>query len=244
MALRGHEFGNALRAVALVTSLALGAGALSGCDPQKPEDSRSSHDRKSACMTSGLEGDRSLTQTLDVPGEAFDLEATFSTEYDTDSWKVTDTKSLDINLAIKANKDQPLPELMPDVQIENFHADASLKAKKSAINGIMSDSFDDRMHTGTQSGFAVTTEHPYMERFIIGGYTQFLTEGWGYYTKGYGTWTEEEKRLTEKNLKKRGAYGQEISYVVDVLTKQPTDPYFHKSIAAGSFIVPLAGKGC
>lgn len=241
--MRSPERRGILRPVLAATALMIGAIGLAGCSGSE-NDAASQHDKQSACMKNGLEG-RSLSQVLAVPGEDFKLKATYSTKYDVDSWKITDTKTLDIQLEIEPDKPtDETPADEPIVLIENLHADATVKSHRSATNSMPADSFDDHLHAGDQPGFLISTEHPYREQFVIGGFSETLTSAWGSYVNGYGSWEEEEKRLTEQNLRDNGAYGEELSIVADVLVRDPSEQYFHKDVVTNSFIVPLAGQKC
>lgn len=241
--MRSPERQGILRPVLAATAIMLGTLGIAGCSGSEG-DAASKHDQQSACMKNGLEG-RSLSQVLDVPGEDFSIRATYSTDYDVDSWKITDTKTLDIALEFVPGKPEgEIPKPEPIALIENLHADATVKSHRSATNGMPADSFDDHLHAGDQPGFLLSAQHPYREQFVIGGFSETLTSAWGSYVNGYGSWEEQEKRLTEQNLRDNGAYGEEVSLVADVLVRDPNDQYFHKTVIDDSFIVPLAGQKC
>lgn len=233
-----HEIGPNLKRFAVASALTIAAMGAVACG-QEEDDVVTDRDKKTDCLKNDLNG-RNLEHTLDVPGEAFKIKASYSTDYDVNSWRITDTKAIDIKLEVVPEGDKT-----PSLMLENLHADASIKAKKAAINGLPTDNFDDRLHVGTQPGFQISPEHPYRERFLISGFSETLTSGWGFVVGSYGSLEIEEKRLTEKNLIKQGAYGQQIAIVADILIKESFDnPEFYKTVVADDFIVPLKGHKC
>lgn len=241
---RIHELANgavdALKnPLAILTAAALGAGALTAAGCGQEDNAVSPHDKTRECLKSGING-QELVHVLPVPGENFSIKATYSTDYDTASWKITDTKTLDIKEELVPAPDAKAPEVL----VEHLHVDASVKAKKSGVNGLQQDSMDDHLHTGTQAGFLITPDYPYTEKFVIQGYSENLTSGWGFMVGGYGSLDIEEKRLTEGNLRDQGAIGTEIQMVTDLLMKNDKDAAYHKTVIGDDFIVPLKGYGC
>ena len=221
----------------LATGAALGAVTLSACGGESEDATPPRHIE---CLSNDLAG-RSLQRTMEVPGENFTVTASYSTDYNVNQWKITDSKTLDIKLEVTPTNSETLPTVL----VENLHADAAIYAPgKQGINGLKQDTFDDHLHAGDQPGFLVSPEHPYTEEFVIEGYSETLLNAWGSMYSGYGAFSAEEKRLTEKELLEQGAKGEKFNLVVDLLMKNATETYFHKEVVDDEFVVPLPGFKC
>jgi len=177
-----------------------------------------------------------LTRAIDIPGEQFQLETEYSTEYDTRYWHITDTKNLRMNALIKGAPEGTV------VLVEHVHADISVMAGLAMVHGLPQDSMDDSIHGSDQGGFWITDKYPYDEVFVIEGYSQTLISGWGFIVGGLGMSSLSEDRLTEHNLVEGGkAYGEKMQVVYDLLIRYPNEPLFHTRSVVDEFLIPVAG---
>src|SRR5688572_10702888 len=128
-ALKSPGFAPNLRRIALPVIVALGFVA-AGCGASDEEEP-TPHDRTIKCLTNDFEG-RHAQDTLEVPGEEFTIRVRYSTNYNAESWKITDTKAINIELGIDHGDDKKPPEVL----VENLHADASVKLSKQRTNGL------------------------------------------------------------------------------------------------------------
>lgn len=169
--------------------------------------------------------------------EDFILVAKYSTDYDATKWRITDSKTLLMQVFI-----EDLPE-NATIMIEHMHTDISLKSKYEGMDGMLQDSMDDKLHTGDQLGFWVTEDYPYENIFAIEGYSQTLIDGWGWMIGSYGSMNIKEERLTENNLKTDGGvYGNKVQVVYDVLIKYEGEQYYHTRSIVNEFLIPIGEK--
>jgi len=174
--------------------------------------------------------------SFDHQVEGVNIRTSYQSDYGESQWKITDNKELYIKLEIVQQPNDT------EVLIEHMHADVSIHAYKPHVDGLLQDTMDDKMHTGTQAGFYVSETYPYYETFAVEGYSKFLIEGWGFLIGYYG-WTKiQEKRLTESNLIKVGAQGSEVVIVYDVLIKNPNETMYHKYIITDNFYIFFNGQ--
>lgn len=163
------------------------------------------------------------------------IKTTYSTDYSVKEWRITDNKTIRIELNIIENPSNV------EMYIENMHADIFVEATRDYVDGIKQDTMDDRLHSGVQSGFYVSLKHSYEEVFSIEGYSKFLTEAWMFMWSGFGYGSQREVRLTEKNLVSYGVYGSEIVVIYDILLRDETG-FLYKVFIRDVFIVSLNGE--
>ena len=166
--------------------------------------------------------------------ENFTLVAKYSTDYDATEWRITDSKTLLMQVYAE--------DLLENatIMIEHMHADISLKSKYAGMDGMLQDSMDDKLHTGEQLGFWITEDYPYENIFAIEGYSQTLIDGWGWMVGSYGSMSIREERLTENNLvDEGGVYGNKIQIVYDILIKYEGEQYYHARSIVNEFLIPL-----
>lgn len=235
--MRRPSFGETLITAAALTVL---APACSGDD--QPEDTRTDIEKTTTCLANSLD-ERNGVNTVRVPGEAINVKLTYSTEYDVDEWRITDPKTLDIMLeVVPVSADGAIPTVL----VENMHAEARVKADESGLDDLLVDEFDDHLHAGDQPGFAVTPEHAYRETFAIEGQSDAFRDGWDYQISGLGDLEIDsgKSELNEDVLRHYGAFGQEISIVVDLLVRDQPDELYRKTVVSDRILVPLEGHEC
>ena len=175
--------------------------------------------------------------TIENEVEGFNLVAKYSTDYDATKWRITDSKTLLMQMFV-----EDLPE-NTTILVEHMHVDISLKAKYEGMDGMLQDSMDDKLHTGDQLGFWVTENYPYENIFAIEGYSQTLIDGWGWMIGSFGSMNIKEERLTESNLRDDdrggGVYGNKVQVVYDILIKYEGEQYYHTRSIVNEFLIPL-----
>lgn len=163
-------------------------------------------------LTSELD-DGILSQINEMTGEQVTLEMQYRTDYDVASWHITDSKTIAFSARLQGE-----PPAGATVLIENVHVDVALDARRAGVDGLLQDSMDDHLHTGTEAGFLVTAAYPYEEVFAIEGFSETLISGWGFVSGGTGNSEVEEERLTEQHLRESGLVeASKITFVYDVL---------------------------
>ncbi len=169
----------------------------------------------------------------DIPGENITLRMAYSTEYDAESWRITDSKTLKFEVELVDG-----PETQ-QVYIEHVHVDVNIQADRAVLDGLPQDSMDDSLHSGDQPGFLITEQYPYEEVFSIEGYSDTLISGWGFVTGTYGSSELNEVRLTEDHLRDEGrATSNKFTFIYDVVIGNE-EMGFHKRIIVNEFRVPL-----
>jgi hypothetical protein len=218
-----------------IAALAAACLLASGCSGSN-ESAQSAHDQNLSTMGNDLAG-RTLTKPHDfTKSDGLTINTTYSTDYDVKSWKITSSKTLNIQLTVKPGEDAAKTQ----VQIEHMHADVSLISDNETLNGWPQDSMDSSIHGGDQPGFAVDATHPFNVVFSIEGFSQTLISGWGYATGDYGASQIDEKRLTESHLRDNGKVrGNKIIVIWVVLVKGANDPGFHEVSFQDEFAVPV-----
>ena len=193
-------------------------------------------------LQNDLSEDNRLVLYHQIPGEKFQFVTAYSTDYNSQEWHLTDSKTLRMEARIKVNSGGE--EVV--VLVEHAHIDVSIVAKYASIHGWKTDSMDDKLHVGDQPGFLVTEEYPYENVFAIEGFSQTMIEGWSYYTGNYGYGTISQVRLTEHNLTNpengTGAYGNKFQIIYDLLIKYPGETYFHTRSLVDEFVVPVSSE--
>lgn len=187
------------------------------------------------------DGTTSVTQTVDVLGEDFDLVCTYDTgNYPLKDWRVTDNKMLRMTV-----NTLNLPEGYK-VHIEHVHADIVLKATTPQIDGITQDSMDDYDHRTPSIGFPISDNVQYNNVFAIEGYTeQFYTlwgHFWGAHGYGHGHISSNYDRLTEGNIREVGTYAEKLIVVYDiVITSLDREEGYVKSVYS-EVLIPLVSE--
>lgn len=227
---------NARLFVVILIFVSLLAG-LVGCSGSDDSSAVTPADTRLVKLDNDLEGGKTKIETP-VPGEKYRFEASYSTDYETDSWRITKPKT--IRMQAKVIPIEGGEGLV--AYIEHVHVDISLLGKKAGLDGLLQDSMDDSLHSGTQPGFLATGGRIYEEVFSIEGFSKTLIDGWGYQTQ---TWSESEiteKRLTENALRDEGVYGNKLTVVYDVVVQYPGDPGYSKRVVVQEFAVPIGEK--
>ena len=181
----------------------------------------------------------SLTQTLDVYGEPFQLKCVYDTgNYPLDSWLITDSKEVTMTVTT-----ENLPEGY-EVFIDHVHADISLYGDGGRFNGILQDSMDDTSHCPNQSGFYIDDDTPYKNIFSIEGYNNEFVKIASTYAIGnyYTSVSMDEVRINEKELQNWGVNYEKLMVVYDVTVKAPTDTYYHTVSVSSEMLIPVAKR--
>ena len=218
-----------LAVVVILVSLLLTASACPGPEesPETPAEAGLGD------LRNDLGEDGRYTIETTIPGENITLAMAYSTDYDTESWRITDSKTLRFEVELIDG-----PETM-DVFIEHVHVDVNIQADRAVLDGLPQDSMDDSLHSGTQPGFLISRQYPYEEVFSIEGYSDTLISGWGFVTGTYGSSELSEERLTEENLRDEGrAHSNKFTFIYDVVIGNEEQGY-HKRIVVNEFRVPL-----
>jgi hypothetical protein len=128
-------------------------------------------------------------------------------------WQITDNKDLQLYLNITKQQDNM------DIWVEHMHADVFLESTNSYFDGIIQDTMDDKIHSGSAVGFYVNETINYAETFSIEGYSEYLTRYWSYY---YSI-TESKSRLSESELREKGIYGCSFRIIYDIVFRYHGD---------------------
>lgn len=182
---------------------------------------------------SGLQS-MGLRQILNVPGETFKL----ITEYTCDdsskrSFRITSDKFLYIEVYTEGLPDDTL------VYIDSIHIDTSIKFKYAAMDGILQDTMDDRIHNSMMIGFPINNETKYYGVNAVEGCNQQFIQGSYFGMNGYGTATIEQERYTEADYIKYGVYANKFQIVYDLLIKGPKDKDYRNVSVCTDFLVPI-----
>lgn len=218
-------------AIGLTLSVLVLAASCSDDDEPSPQTPvEQGLDRLSSDLDDGV-----LSQVNEMPGEQISLEMQYRTDYDVASWRITDSKTL--AFSVRLHGEAPAGST---VLIENVHVDVVLDARRASVDGLLQDSMDDHLHTGTEAGFLVTAAYPYEEVFAIEGFSETLISGWSFVTGGTGSGEVEEERLTENSLREDGLVeASKITFVYDVLIRYSPDEPFHKRVVVDEFLIPV-----
>lgn len=210
---------------------------LVGCAPE-PQDF--SGTRPIDVLRNDLKGNV-LRQTLDFgEAECYDLLVMYSTDYTTDQWRITDSKTLRMRAAVEME-----PGCSAEVLMEHVHADASIKSSKEGIDGLKQDSMDDNIHGGTQPGFSINPPYFYENVFAVEGFSETLIRGWSFHFSGYGAGGVSQQRLTESNLvASGGACATKFQIVYDILSRNSREELYHTRSFVSEFYVPVPGASC
>lgn len=220
----------------VIMLLLIAVGCSSG--PEQSQDTQ--HEQGIGVLNNDLEGGNySINTVIDEAGGASPVEVrmVYSTSYDIESWRITDSKTLRIRVELVRAPENT------EVYIEHLHADVNIQSTQAEIDGLQQDSMDDYLHSGDQPGFIVTREFPYEEEFSIDGYSETLISGWEFQNGQYGRGEIDQERLTECNLRELGARFSQFTLVYDVVMGNPEEGY-HKSIVSNQLRVPISTSGC
>lgn len=167
--------------------------------------------------------------------EGFKFITNYNTgNYDLNTWKVTDSKALNIEAFVK-----DVPE-GATVLVEHVHADVSLKSDNSQFNGLIQDSMDDSFHGNTQDGFYVSETYPYQNTFTIEGFSKDLIDGWMFVCGDFGDGQVFSRRLTEENLVEEGnVTANKLQIVYDILVKYDNEEFYHVVSILDEFLIPI-----
>jgi len=178
------------------------------------------------------------TQVEGLP-EGVVLVSTYTTDYEAEDWRITDTKSLNIGVTAEMSPTAPY-----DIFVESLHADVVLMSKKPATDGLNQDTMDDSLHSGTQPGFYITG-HPYTEQFIIEGRNQSFLEGYMNIWDGYGYGALEDHRPRECEFRGDGRVkGNKFHIVINVVIVPRDEPFGYKVSFADEFQIPVSKMSC
>jgi hypothetical protein len=162
--------------------------------------------------------------------EGFTFMRQFSTNYDTSTWRITDSKALLLEAWAIGGADEVL--------VEHVHIDIALKATRPFFDGITQDSMDDSIHGGEQPGFVISDTHSYQCVFAIEGYSDTFLRGWGYACQYYGYAKVSEHRPSESGLRHEGVYGEKVQVVWDLVVRSPGENLYHTVSVLDEFLVP------
>lgn len=212
----------------LFGGLLLAALLVAGCAPEKAPA-----DKSVPVPLAQMTGKRVYFEHF-PEGEDVKITTGYKSSYGPSEWTVTDNKDLEIELTLEATK-----PIIFTAFVEHLHVDISLTSQWAYMDGFKTDTFDDSVHGGDQPGFYVG-EYPYRTTMAIEGYSKTLLDGWGYFVSNYGTWSAEEKKLTEKNLRTQGGVdGQKVHAVFDVMIKYEGEDFFHVFSVTDDFAIKL-----
>jgi hypothetical protein len=104
------------------------AGFLAGCAERAPVE------KDLPVLRNDLAGGKvEISHT--IPGERFELVTTYSTDYDTTRWRITDSKSLRMEARIVYTSAGDAPEVF----IEHVHIDCSIQSRLAGVDGLSQD---------------------------------------------------------------------------------------------------------
>jgi len=203
------------------TSFTLVASTLTGCGDTELSTNRVSSDSIIDFKEEDnfLEG--GIQKTIPVPGENWNLIVQYSGELEnSEYWTITDNKKLYMKIYT-----QNLPEGY-QVYINDIHADTTIVARQSRMDGIKQDTMDDGIHGTTLLGFPIGNDTCcYIKNAIDGQNDEFIsgsTTGFQGYTSG----TITEKRFLESDYLEKGVVANSIYTIFGLLVKGPNDKDF------------------
>ncbi len=227
------------RAPSVIALLLCIAFLVSACSSGPEQSADTEHEQNIGVLNNDLDGGNfAINTTLDSGTSApIELRMVYSTDYNIDSWRITDSKTLKIRVELVR-----APETV-QVFVEHMHADVNIQATQAEIDGLKQDSMDDYLHSGDQPGFLITREFPYEEEFSVDGYSETLIDGWIFQNGQYGRGEIEQERLTECNLRELGARYNQFTLVYDI-TIGTADTGYHKRVVTNQLRVPISTQGC
>jgi hypothetical protein len=175
-----------------------------------------------------------LTFTHKLDGNRFAVTSRFSTTYNTSQWRVTDSKTIDLQLTESSS-------VPVTVLVEHVHIDISLKSTLALFDGWSQDSADFKLSTGSEPGVLVSSQYPYENVMAVEGFSQTMMSAWTYYTDSYAVTDVEQKRLTEDNLvREGGVYANKIQIIWFLLVQYPDESHYHAEVMTDEFVIPVA----
>ena len=217
-----------LRATALGLA-AISTFSLAGCNERA-----ASEDYDTISQSIGTGEFNTLTQTLEVPNNNFQLITVYSVnDAAKREWRITSDKSLYLKVYTKG--------LDPNtkVYIDNIHIDTSIKSDYAIIDGIKQDSMDDHVHSSQMIGFPISDSIFYYGTDTIEGYNQEFIQGSYYAFKGHGSGSIDNKRYTEQDYIDKGVYGNKFSIVYDLLIKKENEDDYSNVSVYTDFVVKI-----
>lgn len=216
----------------VILAILAGIVLLSACDVQ----SQPLPEKEFSVLRNDLENGELV---IDHQVEDFKFITKYFTSYDTGHWRITDSKSLNMQAWI-----DEYPEDLT-VLVEHVHIDISLKSSELSLDGWSQDSMDDSVHGGLQPGFWVTKDYPYENVFAVEGFTETLIQGWMFFINGLGYGEIDENRLTEDNIVgenygEGGVYANKVQVVYDLLIKNSGEDLFHTRSIIDEFLIPVS----
>lgn len=177
-----------------------------------------------------------LIQELEVPGEVFKLVTEYSGKSDSERlWRVTSNKTLYLKV---------YTENLPTdtkVYIDNIHVDTSIKSEIAAMDGILQDSMDDRVHNAQMIGFPVGNDIYYYGAVAVEGNNEKFISGTFYGYNGYYGGTVQQKRYTEKEYREKFRVTHTKFHIIyDLLVKGPKDEVPRNISVETEFLVPIS----
>jgi len=173
------------------------------------------------------------------------LEAEYNISSNFPDWKITDNKAIDIGVHLVDVTGQ-YDISVYDVFIEHMHVDCFIESSKYHFDGLLQDSMDDKMHTGTQVGFYISADYSYYETFSIEGtsptFVDSLYIAYGFSGVAVGVGGSDTFKYSEDILiNKYGVYGNTLYFVFDVCVKLGNEDYYHKYVFSDNIFVDLNG---
>lgn len=211
----------------LKTILGMGAIALvmsfTGCEETVVEDATEIYD----VIDSQGEEIEIKTQVLDVPGEDFQLVVEYSLDPNAQKhWRITDNKKLYTKVYTKGLKEGV------KVWIDNVHTDTTLVATKSAMNGILQDSMDDRIHNSLMYGFPIDNDTALYAANEIDGQNDTFIAGSVYGFNGTTSGTVVEQRFLDEDYLEKGVYANKISSVYGLLIQKGEEELYGVDVSS------------
>lgn len=208
-------------------------GSFSGCTPKE----MAANEQYDIVEQNGEDISAGLHQSLNIPGESFKLETEYSFDDETKrEWRITSDKFLYLKVYTSGLKSDT------EVYIDNIHIDTSIKSKYAAMDGILQDSMDDRIHNTQMIGFPISNEISYYGVNAIEGCNQDFISGSYYGLYGYTNGSVNQRRFTESDYLESGVYANKIQIVYDLLVKGPNDKTPRNISVCTDFIVPVNSK--
>lgn len=170
-----------------------------------------------------------VEQIKDVENNDFKLVLFY--KYLDSNWRITENKKIYMSI-----KTMDLPDNL-EVYIDNIHTDTSIVSTKAALDGILQDNMDDRIHNSLMLGFPISDNNEYYSCNSIEGMNHTFIEGFVLGINGYSTGSIEEKRFTEEDFLKRGVWANRIDSVIDLIIRDKNTGEFSTVSVDSTLIV-------
>ena len=189
------------------------AGALSislaGCGEEVSTNVNASYDMIDTTNEESLKN--GVTQTLEVPGENFQLVVDYQCDLEeNEKWTVTSDKQLHMEIRTDGVTDEK-------VYIDNIHTDTSICSYYAQIDGVMQDTMDDRIHNSLMLGFSISDTNSYRGINQIEGQNDTFVKGFASGYNGFHSASITEQRFLESDFLKNEVYANKISSVIDLI---------------------------